>query len=67
MRDYILFIDDSRYSVPTMDTLTVADDARARELALQRVASSKYHRQIEIWRDDRLLETIANPHLTSGG
>lgn len=58
---YVLYIDDSRYSVPTLDTLTVADDALARDLAVKRVGSSKFYRQVEIWLGDRLVDTIANP------
>ncbi len=58
---YVLYIEDGRYSVPTLDTVTVANDALAREVAIQRVAASKFYRQVEIWQDDRLVDTIANP------
>ena len=58
MKTYVLYIHDRRYSVPAMDTLTVSDDARARELAVARLASSVNYLGVEIWEGDRLIETL---------
>jgi hypothetical protein len=59
LKTYVLYIHDDRYSVPTMDTLTVSSDARARELAVQRLGSSEHYRGVEIWEGDRLVEELS--------
>jgi hypothetical protein len=58
VKTYIIYIDDSRYTVPTMDTLIVSGDARARELAAARLASSAHYRGAQIWEGDRLVDTL---------
>ncbi|HZK99381.1 MAG TPA: hypothetical protein VFC47_05740 [Caulobacteraceae bacterium] len=55
MKTYTLYIHDRRYSAPTMDFLTVAGDQRARELAVQRLASSPHYTRAELWEDERLV------------
>jgi len=60
LKTYILYIHDRRYSVPTLDTLTVSSDARASELARARLASSTHYQGAEIWEGDRLVETLTS-------
>ena len=52
---YTLYIEDDRYSVPTLDILTAADDAEALRLAAERQSSSPHYRAIEIRLDDRFV------------
>lgn len=61
MKTYVLYIHDDRYSVPTLDSITVADDERAKEVAAERLASSPHYRAAELWEDDRLVEKLARP------
>ena len=58
MTIYVLYIHDDRYTVPTMDSITVSGDERARELAHQRLASSTHYYAAELWEDDRLVERL---------
>jgi len=58
VKTYIIYIDDSRYTVPTMDTLVVSGDARARELAAARLASSVHYQGAQIWEGERLVDTL---------
>jgi len=58
VKTYIIYIDDSRYTVPTMDTLIVSGDARARELTAARLASSVHYKGAQIWEGERLVDTL---------
>jgi hypothetical protein len=46
---------DTRYSAPNLDMVTASDDARARELASARLASSPHHLMVEVFEEDRLV------------
>jgi hypothetical protein len=48
MRTFSCFITDGRYTVPTLDFLIVADEARGRELALRRLMESPFHKAVEV-------------------
>jgi hypothetical protein len=61
MKTYVLYVHDDRYTVPTMDTVTVSGDERARELAGQRLASSPHYHAVELWEGDRLVERLEAP------
>ena len=63
MKTYILYVHDDRYSVPTLDTVTVGDDARATEIAARRLASSPHYRAAEVWDDERLVCRIGRGDL----
>jgi hypothetical protein len=52
---YILYVHDDRYSVPTLDTVSVRDDARASELAVKRLGASPHYKAVEVWDGDRLV------------
>ena len=58
MKSYVLYIHDDRYSVPTLDSITVDGDAPARRLAAERLASSPHYFRVELWEDDRLVEKL---------
>ncbi len=61
MKTYLLYIHDDRYTVPTLDSIAVDGDERARELALERLASSPHYRAADLWEDDRLVEKLTRP------
>lgn len=63
MRTYILYVHDDRYSVPTLDTVIVRNDARAIEIADKRLASSAHYWTVEVWEDERLVYRINRPDL----
>lgn len=61
MKTYTLYIHDDRYSVPSLDAVTVRDDERALEVAKDRLASSPNYRLIEVWEDDRFIGKFERP------
>ena len=48
MRTFQFFVDDDRYSVPTLSLVTVKDDRRAREWADRLMSQSEHHRGVEV-------------------
>ncbi|MDR3511794.1 MAG: hypothetical protein P4L73_09175 [Caulobacteraceae bacterium] len=58
MRTYSLYIQDTRYSVSTLDFATARDERRVREIALQRLEDSPNHVAVEVWSDDALLFSV---------
>ena len=48
MRTFSFYIHDRRYSVPTLQLVTVRDEARARELANQRLQETEEHLAVEV-------------------
>jgi hypothetical protein len=61
---YTLYIEDDRYSVPTIDILTAETDEAARALAAQRLGSSPHYRSVEVWADDRYVWRTPNGERT---
>jgi hypothetical protein len=61
LKTYTLYIHDDRYSVPSLDAVTVRDDERAREVAKDRLAASPQYRLIEVWEDDRFIGRFERP------
>jgi hypothetical protein len=55
LKTYTLYIHDDRYSVPSLDAVTVRDDERAREVGANRLAVSPHYQLIEVWEDDRFV------------
>jgi hypothetical protein len=50
---YVLYIEDDRYLVPTVDILTADSDSTAQALAIDRLANSPHYTSVEVWADDR--------------
>ncbi|WP_150131337.1 hypothetical protein [Caulobacter mirabilis] len=48
MRTFSFYIHDRRYSVPTLQLVTVRDEDRARELARQRLEETEEHLAVEV-------------------
>jgi hypothetical protein len=50
---FTLYVDDDRYSVPTLFTVDVHDDAGAMAFATELLNSSPHYLAVEVWDDDR--------------
>ena len=61
LKTYVLYVHEDRYSVPTLDSITVAGDELARAAAADRLASSAHYRAVELWEDDRLVAKLEKP------
>ncbi|HEX4197741.1 MAG TPA: hypothetical protein VHZ26_09880 [Caulobacteraceae bacterium] len=61
LKTYTLYIHDDRYSVPSLDAVTVRDDQRALEVGRNRLTVSPHYRLIEVWEDDRFIDKFARP------
>ena len=55
MKDFQLFIDDDRYSVPTVQIIIVESEDRAREIAQQMMGESRHHLGVEVCEQGRRL------------
>ena len=55
MRNFSIFVADDRYSVPTMLMAVVTDEARAIELAVDKLAETPHHLSVEVWEADALV------------
>lgn len=58
MRAFELFIEDDRYTVPTLDIVTAHDAARALALAKERLEASPHHLGVEICEGERVLARL---------
>ena len=63
MNPYFLFVQDDRYTVPTLDTINARDDEQAIAHAARRLAASPHYRAIEIWEDERLVAHLTRADL----
>jgi hypothetical protein len=55
---YTVFVHDDRYSVPTFYMVTVAGDARALELAEEKLSSSTHYQRVEVFDGERLVGAV---------
>ena len=51
MADFEVFIDDDRYSVPSLYLITAHSEARARAKAEELLRASDHHQGVEVRRD----------------
>jgi hypothetical protein len=58
MRTFNLFIEDARYTVPTLAIVTVSDAQRAMELARKQLADSPHHLAVEVHEGDELVARL---------
>ena len=49
MPDFEVYIDDDRYSVPTLYLITATSEARARRMADELLIASNHHQGVELW------------------
>ena len=55
MVTYSLYIDDARYTVPTLVLVTLGDEAGLRDLARKKLNESKLHLAVTGWADNAFL------------
>ena len=55
---YLLYIEDSRYSAPQLDSLDAADDSRAITATRTRLDASRHYISADLWDDDRFVARI---------
>jgi hypothetical protein len=58
MRTYSLYIEDDRYSVPTLQFVTAGDDAEIRRLA-EAMLAKPHHQSVEVREGDVVLFRLA--------
>jgi len=58
MRTYELYIEDSRYSAPTLVFVMAATDRRAKARAIEVLLQSPCHASVDTWKGGRLLFTV---------
>ena len=61
MRAYTIFIEDDRYSVPTLVIIDTSTRARAEQLTLEKLTESPHHRAVELRLGDRLVYRSCRP------
>jgi hypothetical protein len=59
MQDYIFHVHHDGRAEPDVLEVAVRDDARAEELARQRLSLSDGHKAVEVWRMGRLMCRIS--------
>jgi hypothetical protein len=57
VQTYALYIEDDRYSVPTLLFVTANDDTAARRIACEKM-SEPYHRGVEVLKGEQILVRI---------
>jgi hypothetical protein len=58
MMDYFLYIEDKRYTAPTLVVVEAHSETEVREIALKRLLESEHHQAVEIHQNDILIERI---------
>jgi hypothetical protein len=53
MDTYTFFIEDDRYSVPTLEFVLVPDKAKARQMASERLIASRHHLSVIVHQHGR--------------
>ena len=59
MVTYSLYIDDTRYTVPTLLFVTLGDAAGLRDLARKKLNDSKHHLAVTAWAEDAFLFSLS--------
>jgi hypothetical protein len=64
---YTLYIHDDRCSEPSLYMATLADDARALEIARGRLANSSHYLKVEVLEGDRLVAVLSRGDAVDSG
>lgn len=56
--EFEIYVDDARYSVPTLHLLAGVDEAHARRAAQAYLADSPHHRGVELWQAGRRIAVL---------
>jgi hypothetical protein len=57
VRTYALYIEDDRYSVPTLQFVTTNDDTAVRRIACEKL-SEPHHKAVEVLEGEQILVRI---------
>jgi hypothetical protein len=49
MADFQVYIDDDRYTVPSLYLITASSEAHARVMAAELLEASEHHQGVELW------------------
>jgi hypothetical protein len=60
MPDFEVYIDDDRYSVPSLYLITASSQVRARAMAEELLAGSDHHRGVELRQDGEPLYALGS-------
>ena len=60
MPDFEVYVDDDRYSVPSLYLITAQSDARARAMAEELLSSSEHHQGVELRRDGESIYALGS-------
>jgi len=68
MADFEVYIDDDRYSVPSLYLITALSDARARTMAEELLVSSEHHQGVELRRGGERIYALGSfgPNCAAG-
>ena len=55
MPTFLLYIEDNRYSIPTLRIVTALHAGRVRELAEELMKDNEHHLGVEVFEDDKRL------------
>jgi hypothetical protein len=66
MDAFSFFIEDDRYTVPTLEFVLVADMARAKQMASERLIASPHHLSIAVHRHGRQIFRVARATKADG-
>lgn len=61
MKIYTLFIEDDRYSVPTLLSIERADDIGAQAYTIELLDKSAHYKAVEIWDGERHVSRETRP------
>jgi hypothetical protein len=60
MPDYQVYVDDDRYSVPSLYLITADSEARARAMAEELLSGSDHHQGVELRQDGESLYVLGS-------
>ena len=58
-----MYIEDDRYTVPTLSIIEAIDTSKVRGRAEQTLRSSPHHLRVEAWREDELLFVLSRDEI----
>jgi hypothetical protein len=67
VHDYALYVEDDRYSIPTLLFVTTRDATSVRRLARQKLRDSPHHLSVAVFDGDQPLFKLAPPRLVASG
>jgi hypothetical protein len=60
MIDFEIYVDDARYSVPSLYLVSAGNEARARAVAAEMLHACDHHHGVELRRDGEVIYTLGS-------